>query len=161
MHDEKDLLDTPIDGEYLTEAKELSSGIFWVLTDDKDISNYQFLFFDIPCDINGIPSGGHSMALNSKNGLTYNHKNVWEITIKSNPAYRPYNKRNYDYYPRGRVQIANNKADIYLNQNINKSSIIDEIKSAFGLSSHNISNVRIVVDNSDHYQCWMDEDEEI
>lgn len=142
--------------EYLTEAKELSSGIFWVLTDDRDLNSYEFIFFDIPCDTDGTPTGDHIMELNSKNGHTYNHKNVWETSIKNNSSYRPYNKKAYDYYPRGRVQISNNKADIYLNQNINIPNIINEIKTAFGLSAHNISKVRVVVDNSDHYQCWMD-----
>lgn len=153
---ESDTLDKPIDVEHPGEAKGLSSGIFWVLTDDRNISSYKFLFFNIPCDGHGTPTGGHTMELNSKNRLTYNHKNVWETAIKNVSAYRPYNKKAYDYYPRGRVQITNKKADVYLNQNINRANIIDEIKTAFGLSDHNISKVRVMVDNSNHYQCWMD-----
>jgi hypothetical protein len=156
LTEEMDLLKLPINGDLFTEAKELSSGIFWVITDNRDISDYKVIFFDIPCDIDGTPTGTHTIALNSKNELTYNHKKIWETEIKINSNHRPYNKKDYDYYPRGRVRIANNRADIYLNPNINKSNIIDEIKRSFGLSSHNISNVRIMNDNSTHYQCWID-----
>ena len=144
--------------EYLSKAIELSSGIFWVLTDEIEIGTYRFIFFDIPCDVYGTPSGTHKMALNSKNGLTYNHKLLWETEVENNSSYRPYNKKAYDYYPRGRVQIANNKADIYLNPNINRPKIIEEIKQNFGLSSHSISKVRVINDNSAHYQCWIDSD---
>lgn len=126
------------------------------MTDDWEIENYKLLSFEIPCDINGTPLGHHLMELNSKNGMNYNHKKVWETVVQKDSSYRPYNKKPYDYYPRGRVQIANNKAQIYLNQNINIVCVIEEIKAAFGLSTDTISQIRISVDNSMHYRCWMD-----
>jgi hypothetical protein len=144
------------DVEYLTEAKELSSGIFWVITDDRKINSYKFLYFNIPCDVDGSPTGTHEIAINSKNGTTYNHKNTWEDEVKNNSKHRPYNKKDYDYYPRGRIQITNKRADIYINPNINRPKIIDDIKKEFGLSSYNIQNIRVMADNSNHYQCWID-----
>lgn len=141
----------------MRKERELSSGIFWVLTDDREIGSYTLLPFEIPCDIQGTPIGGHTMELNSKNGMTYNHKKVWETVVQKDSSYRPYNKRPYDYYPRGRVQITNNKAQIYLNQNICTESIVEEIKTVFGLSQNTISQIRVVVDNSAHYACWMDQ----
>ena len=141
---------------HTTEAKQLCSGIFWKITESVDISDYNLLMFEIPCDVYGNHTGSHKIPLNAKSGGTYNHKLLWESEIKNNSAHRPYNKRPYDYYPRGRVEIANNKAVVYLNTHINKPPIINEIKLKFGLSNHNIPEVRVVVDGSAHYKCFLD-----
>ena len=142
----------------LTEARELRSGVFWVISDNYDLSGYTLLMFDIPCDPNGQPSNTHTIELNSKSGTTYNHKKLWEEEIKNNNEHRLYNKKSYDYYPRGRVQVSHNRADIYLNQHINQPTIIEEIKEKFGLYTHNISKVRVIVDGSVHYRCFLDRD---
>jgi hypothetical protein len=140
----------------ITEAKELCSGIFWIISDDSDLNDYKLLMFEIPCDMYGNNFGKHKIELNAKSGGTYNHKRLWASEIKNNSLHKPYNRKDFDHYPRGRVEIANNKATIYLNPNINKPSIIREIKQRFGLIPHNIANVRVVVDNSAHYQCFID-----
>jgi len=136
--------------------KQLCSGIFWVLSDSFDLSEFELLVFDIPCDSDGKPNNTHAIELNSKSGNTYNHKKLWESEVKNNSKYRPFNKKNYDYYPRGRVEISNNRASIYLNPHINKANFLDLIKENFGLLPENISEVRIIVDGSVHYQCFLD-----
>lgn len=128
-----------------------------MLTDDSELSNYKLLTFTIPCDIHGTPVGRHTLELNSKNGMSYNHKKVWESFVQKQSCYRPYSKRPYDYYPRGRVQIANNKAKIYLNPNIYTEKVIEEIKNTFGLSPDTISQIRVLADHFAHYRCWMDQ----
>jgi len=95
------------------------------------------------------------IALNAKSGNTYNHKKLWEDEIQTNPAYKPYNKKPYDHYPRGRVDISNNRVTIYLNPYINRDIIIAEIKQRFGLNTQNIPKVRVIVDNSEHYKCYI------
>ena len=142
--------------EYLTEDNELCSGIFWVFTDSKKIEGFKMLVFKIPCDTAGKPLGGHNIPLNAKSGLTYNHKILWEAEVKNNPSYRPYNKKEYFYYPRGRVEISKNRATIFLNPHINDSIIISEIKMKFGLIESNIPETRIVADGSKHYECFID-----
>jgi hypothetical protein len=142
---------------HLIEAKELCSGIFWIISDDYDLSDHKLLMFNIPCDVNGL-SLNSSLNLNAKSGLTYNHKNTWENDIKYNNDHFPYNRKTYDYYPRGRIQISHNKAIIYLNPHINQPKFIDEIKYEFGLSSYNISEVEVKTDGSKHYQCFLDSD---
>ena len=142
--------------EVLKEAKQLCSGIFWVLSDDHDLNNYEFLMFVIPCDSNGNPNNTHSIELNSKSGNTYNHKKLWEEEIKNNSKYRPYNKKDYDYYPRGRVEISNNRATIFLNPHINDPRFIDLIKQNFGLFPYNIPDIRVITDGSEHYECFLD-----
>jgi len=140
----------------INEEKELCSGIFWVITDDSEARDYKLLIFEIPCDAYGNHRGTHRIPLNSKNEKTYNHKRLWEDEIKNNSSHRPYNKKAFDYYPRGRVEIANNRAIIYLNPNINRVDIVSQIKLKFGISTHNIPDIRVIADNSIHYQCWMD-----
>jgi hypothetical protein len=136
------------------EEEQLCSGIFWILSDNNDLSQFILLDFLIPCDTNGTPKNTHSIELNSKSGNSYNHKKIWESEIKN----KYYGKKKYDYYPRGRVEISNNKAVIYLNPHINKPEFIDEIKKSFGLSASNISEVRVIADGSRHYQCFLDWD---
>jgi len=141
----------------LTEAKQLCSGIFWVISDYVDLSDHKLLMFEIPCDVNGIPDNpNYRLELNAKSGTTYNHKNTWENEIKNNSEHRPYNKKSYDYYPRGRIQISNNRAVIYLNPHINQQKFIDEIKQKFGLFTYNIPEVEVKTDGSAHYQCFLD-----
>jgi hypothetical protein len=134
---------------------QLCSGIFCVISDNFDLSDHILLVFEITCDINGNPKNT-SIELNSKSGTTYNHKKTWENKVKNDNKHRPYNKKDYDYYPRGRVQISNNRADIYLNPNINQPGIVNKIKLNFGLSNENISEVSVISDGSFHYQCFLD-----
>jgi hypothetical protein len=142
--------------KYEEETKQLRSGVFWILSDNYDLGDYEFLMFDIPCDPNGKPDNTHSIELNSKSGNTYNHKKLWESEVKNNNKYRPYSKKDYNYYPRGRVEISHNKAIIYLSSHVNKKNFIDIIKENFGLFAYNIPEVRVITDGSDHYQCFLD-----
>jgi hypothetical protein len=153
--EESEIIYRPALGEH-SQTKQLSSGVFWILSDSYDLSDYKFLLFGIPCDHNGKPDNTHLIELNSKSGKSYNHKKLWESEVKNNNKYRPYNKKDYNYYPRGRVEISHNRATIYLNPNINKPNIVDEIKEEFGLSSYNIPEVSVNVDGSVHYQCFLD-----
>jgi len=134
----------------------LHSGIFWVITETSELTNWKLLAFEIPCDRNGNVIEETHIMLNAKSGSTYNHKKLWENEIKNNTAHKPYNKKDYNYYPRGRIDISNNKATIYLNPHINIPEIIDEIKQKFGLLPQNISMVRTVFDGSKHYECFLD-----
>jgi len=136
----------------VTTENSLSAGIFWVITDDYGIDGYTLLCFNYRCDADG--NNLESVELNSKNGLTFNHKNTWETYVKNNSKHRGYNKKPFDHYPRGRVQITNNKAEVYLNPHIIRDDIIGEIKRRFGLCG--VSKVRVIADNSTHYQCFLD-----
>jgi hypothetical protein len=137
-------------------VSHLCSGIFWIISDNYDLSDHKLLMFGIPCDSDGNPNNTHTIELNSKSGTTYNHKKLWEDEIKNNSEHRPYNKRDFDYYPRGRVQISHNRVDIYLNSHLNQPRFIEEINQKFGLFK--IPEVRIITDGSDHYQCFLDRD---
>ena len=142
--------------EIILGLKPLSSGVFWIIFDDYDPNNYNFLMFNIPCDHNGNPDSTHTIELNSKSGKTYNHKKLWESEVKNNNKHQLYNKRDYDYYPRGRVEISRNQATVYLNHNIKNPDFIETVKKGFGLFDSSIHEVRIIADGSDHYKCFLD-----
>ena len=136
--------------------QKLKSGIFWVISDREDLEDYRLLVFSIPCDIDGNIIGKPKIPLNAKSGQTYNHKKIWEDVIQKNPDHKPYNKKSYDYYPRGRVNVKNNRATVYISPHINHIEIRTEIKLKFGLNADNISRIKFVADGSVHYDCWLD-----
>jgi hypothetical protein len=138
---------------------ELCSGIFWVITDSRGLDNYRLLTFTLPCDECGNLTGTHELQPNSKNGKTYNHKLTWEAVIKNDSVHKPYNRNLYDCYPRGRVEVANRRATIFLNPHINIPGIVEEIAREFGLNGTDIANVRVVSDGSTHYRCFIDKEE--
>ena len=125
----------------LNESSELYSGIFWI----KDIDNpTNELFFTIPTD----EYGNNSQVFNSKNGFTYNHETTWKGLHQNKP---------FDYYPRGRVDIQNGTARIFINPNLNTPEIIEFIKQEFNLNERNgIKKVKVFPDNSEHYKCHLD-----
>jgi len=139
----------------ITNAKGLSFGIYWVVSESEDLQNYTLLYFNVRCDTHGNAIEIPALQLNSKSGKSYNHKAMWDSQVKNNPLHKPYNKKDYDYYPRGRVEISNSKAVIYLSPIISETLILDEIKAAFGLSADTIANVKIAVDNSAHYRSCL------
>lgn len=125
----------------LNESSELYRGIFWIKDIDNPTSEF---FFKIPTDEYGNSSG----VYNSRSGLTYNHEQTWKELGQTKP---------YNYYPRGRVEIRNGVARIFLNPNLNRVDIISLIKKEFNLTPYNgIKDVKVFVDNSDHYKCYLD-----
>lgn len=127
------------------ESRELSTGIFWYDTEDD-----KWLIIDTPCDLDGNVDTDKA-AFNAKSGTTYNHEKCWKDVQSANKLYKSYP---YNYFPRGRVMIHNNIADVYYNPYFNTERMQREISSKFGLSE--VSKVRWHVDNSNHYQCLVD-----
>ena len=133
----------------LLEGKELSKGIFWI----KDIDNPEgsIVYFDIPCRSSGEILV-YDDSINSKNGKTYNHEKTWNSLSRDIT-----DGRDYDYYPRGRVDIRNGKADIFISPHLNTEDVINVIIDKFCLNKYNgINKIRVVVDGSDHYRCHLD-----
>lgn len=116
----------------ITESKEESQGIFWVIDDEL----LAFPYYD------GIYTNGVATS-----GNTYNHKKLWN-EIKPVNCNTPYN-----YYPRGRVVITNSgNSVIYMNPNINET-YINDIKIEFGLRTE----PKVNLDFSEHYKCYLDD----
>ena len=106
------------------------SGVFWVVEGD-----LLAVLFDENAET-GI----------AKSGRNYNHRLLWESVRP------PGCKKDYEYYPRGRVEInKRGAAVIYLNPNIGEKTLA-EIRAFFGLPD----DVRVHYDGSDHYRCYLD-----
>ena len=105
----------------------------------------------IPCT-----PDGQSIVIDTahiaKSGDTYNHERYWASMPKALTLCKP-----FDYYPRGRVEIAHGKATIYLNPHIATDEVVDYIKASFGLTDQNgVTKVLVKVDGSNHYRCHLD-----
>lgn len=121
----------------------LSKGVFWIVEDMR----LQYIF-PIPCDKNGNIIGLTEYKLNSKGGSNYNHKLLWAELPKELTHNKP-----FDYFPRGRVEIRNAKATVYLHPDMNNEKIRKFIVTAFALTEENgISGIRFVSDGSTHYK---------
>ena len=130
---------------------KLAQGIFWI-KDMEDMENNRKLCFFIYSDPDGTVLGSEQ-ELNAKSGSTYNHKLVWDGIPRGLTG-----GVEYDHYPRGRVQIRNGTATVYLNPHINTAAVQDFIEEEFAL--YPVNGIKKVVFNSDgsaHYKCRLDE----
>lgn len=125
-------------------------GLFWI----KDISNCEAIYVKIQCNSDGKAIGINEAYLNSKHGDNYNHEKTWAKLEKKIKESKP-----FDYYPRGRVEINNGVAKIFLNPNINQETIIETIKKEFNLlCEKEITKIKVIPDYSEHYYCYLDEE---
>ncbi|MCM1528462.1 MAG: hypothetical protein NC093_00510 [Alistipes sp.] len=109
----------------------MKKGVFWIV--DGILHSFPF---------DGTQTNGIA-----KSGDTYNHKNLWEF-VKPKSCNKQYN-----YYPRGRVEITNKgKPLIYMNPNID-IAFIEDIKNDFEI----MTDVCVRYDYSEHYKCFLDE----
>lgn len=134
----------------LLEDSTLYKGIFWIVDENDPHNNSNYCFkIDSDTDGNAIELDDIGIA---KSGNTYNHKLVWNQLPKAMTCGKPYN-----YFPRGRVEIHNGVAKIFLNGNINYGDVITFLKHEFNLTPHNgMKKVQVIEDNSSHYLCYLD-----
>lgn len=136
--------------QILNEDSQLYKGIFWI----KDIDNIDDskLYFQIPCNSNGDVDIDSNIDFTSKSGSNFNHKNTWNKLSKSYTDGKEFN-----YYPRGRVEISNGKAIIYANPNIVNDELKNWCINKFNLNKHNgINKVVVKPDYSEHYKSYLD-----
>lgn len=114
-------------------------GIFWLIENELYVKK-------IACDKTGCVMGDSS-ELNSKSGDNFNHKLTWKTLPKSVT-----HRKEYNYYPRGRVEIKNGKAVIYLKPTLNTDEIVCKIIAQFGLKEFDSVNVKN--DGSRHYRAY-------
>jgi len=123
--------------------EKLSAGIFWIISDSIDLSEYKFLTFKVHCDQNGNVIEEPAIPLNSKKGNCYKFRKTWNEHVINNPLHTPYNNRKYNYYLRGRVEISNNCAEIHVHPDIlYNSTILHDIRKNFGLFEHSVCQIR-------------------
>lgn len=125
-----------------------NKGIFWI----KDIEAMDIVVQKIPCDSLGNIFDSSALNLNSKNHDNYNHKKSWE-GFEHNVT----DGKEFDYYPRGRVEINKGRAKIFLSPYLATDEVIDVLIRIFALSEQNgINSIQVIPDYSKHYRCYLD-----
>lgn len=88
----------------------------------------------------------------SKSKDNFNHQRAWNSWGKDITENKPYN-----YWPRGRVEMKNKRAIVYVNHKVINEAFEKWIIDSFKLCATNgIENVRIKCDGSKHYNCYID-----
>lgn len=138
----------------LNEDRQLYRGIFWI--PDVDNISSSNLYFQIPCDSNGIicDTNFHIPDTMSSTGSdNYNHKRVWAQLSNKETKGKP-----FDYFPRGRVEIANGIAKVFHSPHIEQQELKSWVVDKFNLTNSNgIKKVKMIADGSNHYKCYLDE----
>ena len=127
-------------------------GVFWI-KDICDIENSAICIKE-NCSLDGTFIDTHNINENmlSKSGDNFNHQKVWNLLSRDITENKPYN-----YYPRGRVEIKNNNAIVYVYNNVINENFQNWITDTFKLyESNGIKNVVIKCDGSKHYKCHLD-----
>lgn len=126
-------------------SNEIFKGIFWII-DKKELENNTLYLFKILTNRNGDVLASYG-DLNSKKGDNYNHRLTWETL----PKELTHNK-SYNYFPRGRVEIRNDIAKIFINPSLNEEAIISYIEKEYNINNKTIGCIKIIIDNSKHYE---------
>ena len=127
----------------------LYKGVFWI-KDVNDIKN-SILCANLACDSDGnLLNDDIDLSALGKSQNNYNHKFLWERFSN-----KITDNKSFDYYPRGRVEIKNKKAIIYISQYLvdYKDELLSIIIDKFGLTKANsIDQIKINIDGSEHYK---------
>jgi hypothetical protein len=69
----------------LTSKSVLCAGVFWVITENADLSGHILLAFTIPCDAYGNLIGANEIPLNAKSGGRFglNGSNISHVRVMS------------------------------------------------------------------------------
>ena len=133
----------------------MRKGIFWFPCATGEggglIFTGEIVALSVPCDEDGTPEV--STSFNAKNGCSNTHKASWAAVTAGRKDLR---KVPWDYFPRGRVEIAHGRALVFMNpQILNCGEYLERIKETFQIGH---LDIRVKIDNSVHYQCRIWED---
>ena len=133
----------------------MRKGLFWLIPVEIGNKNNPFheilhmvLHYSALCDENGVIAYGQP-EYNSKKGNSYSHERSWSLVIKGLP--KELRDKPWNYFPRGRVEIANGKATVFFNPVLSEIPEFEVlIIREFMLSE---IPVRFIPDFSNHYKC--------
>ena len=124
--------------------KSVYFGIFWVLAESEEDIRLENLICIKQKHDDVFPEYADYSA---KNSAAYNHERSWQMFPKKITHRRPYN-----YYPRGRVEVSDGKATVWMNGSI--LGLAEDVIDVFGLSV--LNNVKVKEDGTSHYKCHFD-----
>ena len=120
----------------------MRKGIFWCTNFDSECP--ELIAVSVVCDKDG--DSQEPVQFSSKSGNNFNHRIEWDHLDRKITE-----GKSFDYYPRGRVEIKNGKATVFLNPIINKECIVRKITGAFDLMTGELNCISVKSDGSNHY----------
>ncbi len=120
----------------------MKKGIFWCTNFDAEST--ELITVSVVCDKDG--DSQEPVQFSSKSGNNFNHRIEWDHLDRKITE-----GKSFDYYPRGRVEIKNGKATVFLNPIINKECIVRKITGAFDLMTGELNCISVKSDGSNHY----------
>ena len=125
----------------------MKKGIFWCDSFGRDSPH--LIVVSVKCDADG--KSDSPIDFSSKSGQNFNHKAEWQKLSRSVTRGQPFN-----YYPRGRVEIKNRKATIYLNPDLNNTVVLNKIIENFELKNQQgLKSIAVKSDGSSHYHYYL------
>ena len=125
----------------------MKKGIFWCDSFVRDSPH--LIVVSVKCDADGKTD--RPIDFSSKSGQNFNHKAEWQKLSRSVTRGQPFN-----YYPRGRVEIKNRKATIYLNPDLNNTVVLNKIIENFELKNQqDLKSIPVKTDGSSHYHYYL------
>lgn len=125
----------------------MKKGIFWC--DSFGCDSPHLIVVSVKCDADG--KSDRPIDFSSKSGQNFNHKAEWQKLSRSVTRGQPFN-----YYPRGRVEIKNRKATVYLNPDLNNTVVLNEIIENFELKNQqDLKSIAVKSDGSSHYHYYL------
>lgn len=125
----------------------MKKGIFWC--DSFGCDSPHLIVVSVKCDADG--KSDRPIGFSSKSGQNFNHKAEWQKLSRSVTRGQPFN-----YYPRGRVEIKNRKATIYLNPDLNNTVVLNKIIEDFELKNQqDLKSIAVKSDGSSHYHYYL------
>ena len=125
----------------------MKKGIFWC--DSFGRGSPHLIVVSVKCDADG--KSDRPIDFSSKSGQNFNHKAEWQKLSRSVTRGQPFN-----YYPRGRVEIKNRKATVYLNPDLNNTVVLNKIIENFELKNQqDLKSISVKSDGSSHYHYYL------
>ena len=125
----------------------MKKGIFWCDSFGRDSPH--LIVVSVKCDADG--KSDRPIDFSSKSGQNFNHKAAWQKLSRSVTRGQPFN-----YYPRGRVEIKNRKAIIYLNPDLNNTVVLNKVIEDFELKNQqDLKSIAVKSDGSSHYHYYL------
>ncbi len=115
---------------------KIYKGIFWIKQDER--GRFIPITVKVECDKSGNVLD-EQIRFSSKTGKHFEHKEEWKI-FEAMPS-GEYRGFSYNHYPRGRVEIKNKKAIVYLNPVLCTEYVKWLITNEFGLWDIDVSFV--------------------
>ena len=113
----------------------MNEGLFWVICSMVDDA----IDWDVEWSLYHLYAKSDSIS----------HKDAWTQIVQ--PENKEFRRLDFDYYPRGRVVVKNDRATVFISRHIVIDEVLEIINTTF-----NLTTPKIHAEGGKHYQCFLD-----